>query len=106
MKVKFFYSTKDQPGEQYPCDTSACVKKIDVLKKKVMSPVPCCFCRFSINWSMPAPFASGTRKTRWGWIPCGGAGFASGGGHRVVSLELEGGARVCPAALWPGTGGQ
>lgn len=34
MKVKFYYSSKDKPGEQYPCDTSACVKKIDVLKKK------------------------------------------------------------------------
>jgi len=34
MKVKFYYSTKDKPGEQYPCDIAACVKKIDVLKKK------------------------------------------------------------------------
>lgn len=34
MKVKFYYSSKDKPGEQYPCDTTACVKKIEVLKKK------------------------------------------------------------------------
>lgn len=34
MKVKFYYSSKDKPGAQYPCDTEACLKKIDALKKK------------------------------------------------------------------------
>jgi hypothetical protein len=34
MKVKFYYSSKDKPGEQYPCDTAKCVQKIEVLKKK------------------------------------------------------------------------
>ncbi len=32
MKIKFYYSSKDKPGEQYPCDTSACVKKVQALK--------------------------------------------------------------------------
>src|SRR6266852_766678 len=33
MKVKFYYSTTDKPGEQYACDTAACLQKIEVLKK-------------------------------------------------------------------------
>src|SRR5512140_2589563 len=34
MKVKFYYSTKSKPGEQYPCDTAACVAKIKTLKSR------------------------------------------------------------------------
>jgi len=32
MKVKFYYSSKDKPGEQYPNNNEACVKKIKALK--------------------------------------------------------------------------
>ncbi len=32
MKVKFFYSSKDQPGAQYPCDIEAALAKIRRLK--------------------------------------------------------------------------
>jgi hypothetical protein len=32
MKVKFYYSSKDKPGEQYPCDNAACLEKIKRLK--------------------------------------------------------------------------
>src|SRR6266568_6039411 len=34
MKVKFYYSSKDKPGEQYACDIAACLKKIETLKKQ------------------------------------------------------------------------
>ena len=34
MKVKFYYSTKGKPGEQYACDNTACLAKIDILKKQ------------------------------------------------------------------------
>lgn len=32
MKVKFFYSSKDQPGAQYPCDIQAALAKVKRLK--------------------------------------------------------------------------
>ncbi len=32
MKVKFFYSSKDKPGEQYPCNISAALDKVKTLK--------------------------------------------------------------------------
>jgi hypothetical protein len=32
MKVKFYYSSKDKPGQQYPCDTAAALEKIKKLK--------------------------------------------------------------------------
>src|SRR5712692_5260722 len=32
MKVKFFYSTKDKPGQQYPCNISAALDKVKALK--------------------------------------------------------------------------
>ena len=32
MKVKFYYSTKDKPGEQYPCNIAACLDKVKTLK--------------------------------------------------------------------------
>lgn len=32
MKVKFYYSSKDKPGEQYPCDVQAALAKIRQLK--------------------------------------------------------------------------
>src|SRR6266498_1727174 len=32
MKVKFFYSTKDKPGEQYPCNITAALDKVKALK--------------------------------------------------------------------------
>jgi hypothetical protein len=32
MKVKFFYSSKDQPGAQYPCDIQASLVKTKRLK--------------------------------------------------------------------------
>ena len=32
MKVKFYYSTKDKPGEQYPCNNAACLEKVKALK--------------------------------------------------------------------------
>src|SRR6266508_4346922 len=34
MKVKFYYSSKDKPGEQYPCNNAAAVEKIQSLKKQ------------------------------------------------------------------------
>ncbi len=32
MKVKFYYSSKDKPGGQYPCDNDAALGKIKKLK--------------------------------------------------------------------------
>lgn len=32
MKVKLFYSSKDQPGAQYPCDIQAALTKVKRLK--------------------------------------------------------------------------
>ena len=32
MKVKFYYSSKDKPGEQYPCNIAACLEKVKTLK--------------------------------------------------------------------------
>jgi hypothetical protein len=32
MKVKFYYSSKDKPGEQYPCNNAAALEKIKKLK--------------------------------------------------------------------------
>ena len=32
MKVKFYYSSKDKPGEQYPCNIAAALEKIKKLK--------------------------------------------------------------------------
>jgi hypothetical protein len=32
MKVKFFYSTKDKPGAQYPCNITAALDKVKALK--------------------------------------------------------------------------
>jgi hypothetical protein len=32
MKVKFYYSSKDRPGEQYPCNIEAALDKIRRLK--------------------------------------------------------------------------
>ena len=32
MKVKFYYSSKDKPGEQYPCNNAAVLEKIKALK--------------------------------------------------------------------------
>jgi hypothetical protein len=32
MKVKFYYSSKDKPGGQYPCDNAAALEKIKKLK--------------------------------------------------------------------------
>ncbi|HEY3172953.1 MAG TPA: hypothetical protein VGK86_10300 [Thermoanaerobaculia bacterium] len=34
MKVKFYYSSKDKPGEQYPNNNAACVEKIKTLKSR------------------------------------------------------------------------
>ena len=34
MKVKFYYSSKDKPGEQYTCNNAVCLEKIKVLKSK------------------------------------------------------------------------
>jgi hypothetical protein len=34
MNVKFFYSSKDKPGEQYPCNISAALDKVKALKSK------------------------------------------------------------------------
>jgi hypothetical protein len=34
MKVRFYYSSKDQPGEQYPCNNQAALQKIKQLKAK------------------------------------------------------------------------
>ena len=32
MRVKFYYSSKDEPGAQYPCDIQAALEKIQRLK--------------------------------------------------------------------------
>ena len=32
MKVKFYYSSKEKPGEQYPCNNTVCLEKIKALK--------------------------------------------------------------------------
>jgi hypothetical protein len=32
MKVKFYYSSKDKPGQQYPCDIAAALEKVKKLK--------------------------------------------------------------------------
>jgi hypothetical protein len=32
MKVKFYYSSKDKPGQQYPCDISTALEKVKKLK--------------------------------------------------------------------------
>jgi hypothetical protein len=32
MKVKFYYSSKDKPGGQYPCDNAAALEKIKKMK--------------------------------------------------------------------------
>ncbi len=32
MKVKFYYSSKDKPGEQYPCDIQAALGKVQQLR--------------------------------------------------------------------------
>lgn len=32
MKVKFYYSSKEKPGQQYPCDNAACLEKVKSLK--------------------------------------------------------------------------
>ena len=34
MKVKFYYSSKDKPGEQYPCNNAACLEKVKTLKSQ------------------------------------------------------------------------
>lgn len=34
MKVKFYYSSRDEPGRQYPCDNRAAVAKIDELRAR------------------------------------------------------------------------
>src|SRR6266542_2743308 len=34
MKVKFYYSSKDKPGEQYPNNNAACVEKIKALESR------------------------------------------------------------------------
>lgn len=34
MKVKFYYSSKDKPGEQYPCNNTAALEKIKQLKAR------------------------------------------------------------------------
>ncbi|HEX9156875.1 MAG TPA: hypothetical protein VF827_02585, partial [Syntrophales bacterium] len=34
MKVKFYYSSKDKPGEQYPCNIPAALEKIKALKAR------------------------------------------------------------------------
>ena len=34
MKVEFYYSSKDKPGAQYPCNTAAAVEKIKAMKAK------------------------------------------------------------------------
>lgn len=34
MKVKFYYSSKDKPGEQYPCNIPAALEKIKQLKNR------------------------------------------------------------------------
>ncbi len=32
MKVRFYYSTQDKPGQQYPCDNQAALAKVKQLK--------------------------------------------------------------------------
>jgi hypothetical protein len=32
MKVKFYYSSKDKPGEQYPCNNAVALEKVKKLK--------------------------------------------------------------------------
>src|ERR1035437_7157325 len=32
MKVKFYYSSKDKPAEQSPCNIAACLEKVKALK--------------------------------------------------------------------------
>lgn len=34
MKVKFYYSSKDKPGSQYPCDNAVALEKIKALKAR------------------------------------------------------------------------
>jgi hypothetical protein len=34
MKVKFYYSSKDKPGEQYPCNIQAALEKVKALKNR------------------------------------------------------------------------
>ena len=34
MKVKFYYSSKDKPGEQYACNNAAALEKVNALKAK------------------------------------------------------------------------
>jgi hypothetical protein len=34
MKVKFYYSSKEKPGEQYPCNIDAALEKIRQLKAR------------------------------------------------------------------------
>jgi hypothetical protein len=34
MKVKFYYSSKDQPGAQYPCNIGAALDKVKKLKSE------------------------------------------------------------------------
>jgi hypothetical protein len=34
MKVKFYYSSKDTPGQQYPCNVAACLEKVNALESK------------------------------------------------------------------------
>jgi hypothetical protein len=34
MKVKFYYSSKDKPGEQYPCNNTAALEKVKALKNR------------------------------------------------------------------------
>lgn len=34
MKVKFYYSSKDKPGEQYPCNIEAALDKVRQLKER------------------------------------------------------------------------
>src|SRR5712691_7132531 len=34
MRVKFYYSSKDKPGEQYPCNVEAALGKINQLKAR------------------------------------------------------------------------
>jgi hypothetical protein len=34
MKVKFYYSSKEKPGEQYPCNNTNCLAKIKALTAK------------------------------------------------------------------------
>ena len=34
MKVRFYYSSKDKPGEQYPCNIQAALEKVGQLKER------------------------------------------------------------------------